>query len=61
MFDGVPLQINLRLKGKSKLTIGEYMAICEWLDVPYDTFLKKGGKSNGLEHSDHHGDTGVSE
>ena len=32
-------QINRRLNGVNSLTVGEYKAICDYLDVDYDTFF----------------------
>jgi len=38
-------QLNRRLRGDNKISVGEYMAICEYLNVPYDYFMK-GGKED---------------
>jgi transcriptional regulator with XRE-family HTH domain len=32
--------IYRRFAGLKELTIGEYIAICDYLEVPYDTFLE---------------------
>lgn len=49
-FDNVKVQlVNRRLVGRTDLSIGEYMAICDYLGVPYDLFMSddlyEGGKA----------------
>lgn len=41
-FPGVTVQmVNRRLNGAADLTVGDYMAICDYLNVPYDKFMVK--------------------
>lgn len=49
LFNAEPIQISNRLKGKCKLTAGEYMAICDYLDVPYCKFMTRERGCNNAE------------
>lgn len=41
LFDGKHTQISDRIVGNTEMSLSEYMAICEYLDVPYDFFMKR--------------------
>lgn len=37
---GLAKQMNYRLNNKGSLSLGEYIAICDYLEVPHDFFMR---------------------